>query len=535
MKILLDTGFVPEEVRPRDAFKVYGLIRANDEFMRALLRHGSFEEYHILLREHLSAEEQVEMRRRLYSYTSGPRLVRVITPADLLPILKNDPWDVWHRGDPLLSEAIYLRDYVAARAFPVTGITHSLSSMDMKLALLKLLLGGTAPFDGLAHTSQAGREVIERLCGLVAGEFGLQGAALSCERRHIPLGVDTEVFKPRPEARERLGWPTERFIFTCIARLAPHNKMEMVPLLKAYGMAAAASARGRYSRLYIIGREQVPGYSAVLMEMARLCGVARQVNIVTDYDGADIPLMYAASDCFLSPSDHVQETFGLTPLEAMASGVPPIVSDWDGYRETVVDGQTGFCVPTYWADTSGAASLEVPAGSPSAYFFRLAQSVAVDVPALARAMTALIENDDLRRRLGEAGRERVREHYSWPRIIRAYEDWWTELRERAAHDESGAGRNLFTFSHFEAFGHYASRVLDDSAQVRVSDRAASIYPQVMDLMDDELCQEMSRNCPEWTPVGELFRALKLKPEERERFNFNLLVLIKYDLLAVKPA
>jgi glycosyltransferase involved in cell wall biosynthesis len=330
--------------------------------------------------------------------------------------------------------------------------------------------------------------------------------------------VDTDVFKPNPEARQRLGWPTERFIFTCIARLAPHNKMEMVPLLKAFGMAAASSARGRYSRLHIIGREQAQGYAGVLMEMARLCGVAKQVNIITDYDGADIPLMYAASDCFLSPSDHVQETFGLTPLEAMASGVPPIVSDWDGYRETVIDGECGLTVPTYWADGCATASLEVPAGSQSEYFFRLAQSVAVDVPALARAMTRLIEDEELRRTLAEAGRKRVLEHYGWPRVIKLYEEWWAELRERMERDESPA-----------------TRTLDDAAQVRVSDRAASIYPLVMDLMDNELCQELSKLCPEWTRVGELFRNLKLRPEERERFNFNLLVLIKYDLLTVKPA
>jgi hypothetical protein len=219
----------------------------------------------------------------------------------------------------------------------------------------------------------------------------------------------------------------------------------------------------------------------------------------------------------------------------MASGVPPIVSDWDGYRETVIDGECGLTVPTYWADGSATASLEVPAGSQSEYFFRLAQSVAVDVPALARAMTRLIEDEELRRTLAEAGRKRVLEHYGWPRVIKLYEEWWAELRERMERDESPAGRNLFTFSHFDCFSHYATRTLDDDSQVRVSDRAASIYPLVMDLMDNELCQELSKLCPEWTRVGELFRNLKLRPEERERFNFNLLVLIKYDLLTVKPA
>ena len=52
--------------------------------------------------------------------------------------------------------------------------------------------------------------------------------------------------------------------------------------------------------------------------------------------------VYAASDVFISLSDNIQETFGITPIEAMASGLPVIVSDWDGYRHSVRDGIDGF-------------------------------------------------------------------------------------------------------------------------------------------------------------------------------------------------
>ena len=50
--------------------------------------------------------------------------------------------------------------------------------------------------------------------------------------------------------------------------------------------------------------------------------------------------------CFLSLVDNPQETFGLAPVEAMAAGVPVVVSDWDGYRYTVSDGVEGFLIPT---------------------------------------------------------------------------------------------------------------------------------------------------------------------------------------------
>lgn len=58
--------------------------------------------------------------------------------------------------------------------------------------------------------------------------------------------------------------------------------------------------------------------------------------------------MYNSADCFTSPIDNIQETFGITPLEAMSCGIPQIVSDWNGYRETVVDNVTGFRIPSYW-------------------------------------------------------------------------------------------------------------------------------------------------------------------------------------------
>ena len=51
-------------------------------------------------------------------------------------------------------------------------------------------------------------------------------------------------------------------------------------------------------------------------------------------------------DIFCSLSDNIQETFGITPIEAMSAGLPVVVSDWDGYRDTVRDGIDGFRVPT---------------------------------------------------------------------------------------------------------------------------------------------------------------------------------------------
>src|SRR3546814_10665560 len=107
--------------------------------------------------------------------------------------------------------------------------------------------------------------------------------------------------------------------------------------------------------LHIVQTGHFPGPAA---ESAYRDGAARYCPDVAAHflDGGDPELAessWAAADVFVSLSDNIQESFGITPVEAMAVGLPCIVSDWDGYRDTVVDGETGILVPT-WVPHAGA-------------------------------------------------------------------------------------------------------------------------------------------------------------------------------------
>jgi glycosyltransferase involved in cell wall biosynthesis len=96
------------------------------------------------------------------------------------------------------------------------------------------------------------------------------------------------------------------------------------------------------------------------------------------------------ADVFLLPSE--SESFGLAALEAMSCEVPVIATNAGGLPEVVVHGETGFLCPVG------------------------------DVEGMAAAALRLLSDDDLRRRLGAAGRRRAVEHFSQDTIVQRYRE-----------------------------------------------------------------------------------------------------------------
>ena len=145
-----------------------------------------------------------------------------------------------------------------------------------------------------------------------------------------------------------------------------------------------------------------------------------------------------ASDVFVSLADNPQETFGITPLEAMASGLPCVVSDWDGYRDTVVqpgegDLATGFRIKTRLIDGLGKEESEGLLSESISYdqaVGRLAQGIAVDPGELAKQLNRLLKDAPLRETMGQAGQARVKALYRWEVVIEQWNDLLEELQHR---------------------------------------------------------------------------------------------------------
>ena len=212
---------------------------------------------------------------------------------------------------------------------------------------------------------------IEELTGI----YGAQRSRLAL----VPCGVDIRTFRPmnRREARNELGLP-EGPTVVYVGRLVPRKGVDT--LVEAFALLPRRLNAG----LVIVGGEPGGEGSA---EVARLSALARKLMVKkrVSFTGSrpqqDLYRYYGAADAAVTVPHY--EPFGMTPLEAMACGVPVVGSRVGGIKTSVVDGETGYLVPPK------------------------------DPKALAGRLLRLLSDGALRDRMGCAGRRRVEEHYTW--------------------------------------------------------------------------------------------------------------------------
>ena len=183
---------------------------------------------------------------------------------------------------------------------------------------------------------------------------------------------------------------------------------------------------------------------------------------------------WAAADIFISLADNIQETFGITPIEAMAAGLPVVVSDWDGYRSTVRNGVEGFLIPTLGGPPgpigdSLALRHAMEIDTFQFHVGSVAQHTAVHVGRAGEALAALARSPDLRRRMGEAGRARIASALDWQVVARQYRALVDELgaiRAASADPPMRHRMNPVKTDPFRAFANFASQTLTPETLLR---------------------------------------------------------------------
>ena len=246
-----------------------------------------------------------------------------------------------------------------------------------------------------------------------------------------------------------------------MGRLSIIEKGNPVPLLLA--LEKVARATDRPIHLWMTGWTKREKEEALHHEaIEALCkGVTARI-----VDGRDPDLrrdIWAAADIFTLPVDSIQETFGLAPVEAMAAGLPVVMPNWDGFRDTVADGQSGILVPTRMMPPgTGRALAERFADGRDSYLQYLAlvqAQVAIDVPAYAAALTRLATNDALRARMGKAAQRRAAEVYDWQAVIPRYLDLADDLAARRRTAQPARLKNPTELDPFTLYRRYPSHTV----------------------------------------------------------------------------
>ena len=159
-----------------------------------------------------------------------------------------------------------------------------------------------------------------------------------------------------------------------------------------------------------------------------------EVRSIDGIDSKQFRFAWMAADIFCSLADNIQEAFGITPLEAMSAGLPVVVSDWDGYRDTVRNEIDGFRIPTISIAPGHAKDIAdryaLGLESYDMYIGYASAMVSVDIDAAVNAFKKLFSSSELRTKMGESGRCRAKQIYDWKVIIPRYEELWSELDDR---------------------------------------------------------------------------------------------------------
>lgn len=380
----------------------------------------------------------------------------------------------WSKGvmyypAPFNSRMGWQRHRCGEASMAFCGVTHTLSSSGVLGQIADYAYGPFTAADALVCTSQSVLKVVhqiwEQQCNWFEYRLKAKVTPSFPMTPVIPLGVHTQDYVPdadlRKKGRDRWGLDNDEFAVLFVGRLSFHSKANPLPMYLAVARAAAIS--GRRLRVLECGWFANEGTRHTFDEAAQLAGVN-----VTRMDGREdgvTRLAYASADVFISLSDNIQETFGLTPLEAMSAGLPVIVSDWDGYRETVRDGVDGFLIPTLQITDRQAskASSEAYEDGRINYDHYIAHAhlwVAADIQACAQALLRLVTNEALRRSMGESGRKHAVQQYDWSVVMRQYQSLWMEQISRLVSMKNAGNFSSYRATSFinplDLFDHYPS-------------------------------------------------------------------------------
>ncbi|MBM5784434.1 MAG: glycosyltransferase family 4 protein [Cyanobacteria bacterium K_DeepCast_35m_m1_288] len=471
---------LPGDAFDTDQHQVMGRRVAGRSLAMALASHlQPNEELRLIALEQGERQRLGQMLQPLLPVGSRLAISASLSPQELCR------FGCLHLPEPGLGRWSQLRSGLPAHAFSFSGIIHTLCSAGVVDALGQLLTSHLYSWDALICSSMAGRQVVE--AALQSQHESLQerfGVALprpeGPQLPLIPLAIDPsplrwqEHFASRQAqrlwARQKLGLPANAVVVLFVGRLSFHSKAHPEVLYRALTAVARRASQpillvecGHFYNQEIAAAWGKLAHDHPALHVHRLGGLEPATDEQKNW-------ALAAADLFCSPADNLQETFGLTLLEAMAAELPVVASDWNGYRDLVEHGSSGFLIPTadplVNADPTRPDALELRYRLGLLNYDQLVAqrslAVVVDAHALEKALEQLVEQPQRRAAMGVQGRQRLEQRFSWAVVAGQYRQLWRELAERrrqALATGPKKAQQTLQAPQTRLFGHYATMAL----------------------------------------------------------------------------
>jgi len=360
----------------------------------------------------------VEVMKRLLTYghelhvfVGGDTRIKRLFPPDKiffypirypqLPNLKGLAYAFWATGH-LLQHARYQHfDLLHAKQEYPHGVIGATLSRRLGIPLYTTVQNPLAYEEELVFS---GPKMLSRLRQLIKPmvKYALRNSAVvaavsnyslaNCQKLGakncvlIPNGVDTQKFRPKAEEL-----PSENPHIVTTSTLIPRNGLDT--LIKAFGLLLDNVGR---ARLTIAGEGPL---EKELKNLAQELGIENKVKFIATVPHEKVPELLWSADLFVRPS--IYEGFGMSFIEAMASGVPVIACPTGGVVDFIENRQTGMLVPPN------------------------------DPESLKQAMLSLLHNRKLYQRIRSKALALVKERYSWDGIAaRVNEVYYTLVNRR---------------------------------------------------------------------------------------------------------
>lgn len=214
----------------------------------------------------------------------------------------------------------------------------------------------------------------------------------------IPLGVNSQHFQPQDKKNKKLmeRWqilPEELIILFVGGLDKAHYFKGVNVLLQATAKLKIKNEKLRIKFIVVGEGELRSKYEKLADELK----IKDWVIFAGQVSNEDLPDYYNLADVFVLPSINHSEAFGLVLLEAMSCAKPVITSNLAGVRTVVENGTDGFLVKPRNPDD------------------------------LVEKIKILLTNKELRRKMGQAGRKKIEEKYSWQEIVKELEKLYKTL------------------------------------------------------------------------------------------------------------